>query len=190
MDIRNHSAETAIIVAVFLKLVDIAPIKLNPWSALVNGIRKFFVGGVNERITAVEKNQSEIAETLANVNELMRARMSDIDYITNEKFDQFSKKIDLIAEKQDKLSRTQDETNMSTSRYRIIRAAGEVLSGQELSDDYIEQLGEDAEIYVNYCNNHPEFKNHKGKKSLQIFLDYEDMKLKREAEKNFKKEDN
>lgn len=187
MDIRSHSVETAILLAILLKLIDIAPIKINPWNALLKGIQHFFVGGVNERIDDIEKKQNEFQDTLNNVNDLMRSRMSDIDELTGKKFKNFESKLDEVAKSQKELSKSQDETKMSTSRYRIIRAADEIRAGKVLSKDHMEQLGEDAEIYVSYCNTHPEFKNHKGKQSLNLFLEYESNALRKEVQESYKK---
>ena len=61
-----------------------------------------------------------------------------------------------------------------TSRYRIIRAADEVRNGGELSDDAVEQLAEDLDIYDSFCENHPSYKNHKGRNSRRIVIEYEE----------------
>ena len=61
-----------------------------------------------------------------------------------------------------------------TSRYRIIRAADEIRNGGELSDDAVEQLAEDLDLYDTFCENHPGYKNHKGRNSRRIVIEYEE----------------
>lgn len=69
-----------------------------------------------------------------------------------------------------------DYNEAMTSRYRIIRAADEVRRGEKLSQDSLDQLGEDIEIYRAYCDSHPSYKNHKGKSSMDLIEKYEDKK--------------
>lgn len=76
-----------------------------------------------------------------------------------------------------------DANEAMTSRYRIIRAADEVRNGGDLSDDAVEQLAEDLDIYDSYCDRHPDFKNHKGKNSRRIVVEYEERLSRRKDEK-------
>ena len=75
-----------------------------------------------------------------------------------------------------------DANEAMTSRYRIIRAADEVRNGGNLSDDAVEQLSEDLDIYDSYCDRHPGFKNHKGKNSRRIIVEYEERLSRRKEE--------
>lgn len=68
-----------------------------------------------------------------------------------------------------------DMNEAMTSRYRIIRAADEIRNGADLSEEHIEQLGEDIEIYRHYCEVvNPGYKNHKGQMSMKMVLKYEE----------------
>lgn len=80
----------------------------------------------------------------------------------------------------DGLCRLNDKTDFNeamTSRYRIIRAADEIRNSIDLSEEHLEQLGEDIEIYRAYCSTHPDYRNHKGQNSMQLVLEYEEKKL-------------
>ena len=68
-------------------------------------------------------------------------------------------------------------TKAMTSRYRIIRAADEIRNGNDISDEHLEQLGEDVEIYDGYCNSHTNYSNHKGQKSKELVLSYENQRI-------------
>jgi len=67
------------------------------------------------------------------------------------------------------LTRTVNENQMRTSRYRIIRLYDEIMSNgyEHISADHWEQIHEDVEIYKSYCEVHPEFKNHKGRNAMR-----------------------
>lgn len=59
------------------------------------------------------------------------------------------------------------------SRYRMVRVADEIKNGVEPSEDTLEQLAEDLDIYDSYCDRHPDYKNHKGRNSRRIIIEYE-----------------
>lgn len=63
------------------------------------------------------------------------------------------------------------ESEMRNSRYRIIRFDDEETAGTtHHSCDHWEQILEDIDIYSTYCDNHPEFHNHKGQGAMQRIL--------------------
>ena len=83
---------------------------------------------------------------------------------------------ELLTDSIETIKRLSDKIDLNeamNSRYRIIRAADEIRNGYELSDDNLEQIGEDIDIYNLYCQNHPKYKNHKGQKSMNLIMDYE-----------------
>lgn len=99
-----------------------------------------------------------------------------ISQLRKEKKDENEVIVDTVSKLTDSvnnLSEKLDFNEAMTSRYRIIRAADEIINGVELSDEHLEQLGEDIEIYKAYCAKHDDYKNHKGQLSMKLVLDYE-----------------
>lgn len=80
-----------------------------------------------------------------------------------------------------------DMNEAMTSRYRIIRAADEIRNEGELSEDAVDQLAEDLDIYDSWCDRHPEYKNHKGRNSRRIVIEYE-AKLNEKRRQNHENE--
>ena len=172
--IYENGATIGGIIIVLSLFVEISPIKVNPWSSIARGIGKVFSAYTNERIDAIE-NRMTNNEKLH--NESLKSLIENLDNFNNNMIT-MNQMIQVV---NDKIQETNDKQEMieaMTSRYRIIRGADEIRNGIILSDDNIEQLGEDIEIYDSYCKNHPEYKNHKGQISKRVVLDYEQDRLK------------
>lgn len=172
-DIKAHGVETAFLIYLILKLIDITPININPWQSIVKAIRRFFTGDLAQKIDAIEKNQNDIVSKFEKTQELMQERFETIDNQMNDSFNSLNEELIF--------------NNAMTSRYRLIRAADELSNGIEPSKDHLEiLLQDDKRIYESYCNSHPDFVNHKGKVSVQLLLTYEQMLIKKEAEEKYK----
>lgn len=79
-------------------------------------------------------------------------------------------KIDNISSKVDKLTRVVEDNYVATSRYRIIRFDDEMSQGIEHSDDHWIQILDDIDIYKRYCDEHPNFQNHRGQGAMSRIL--------------------
>lgn len=173
-DIKEHGIETIFVIYLILRLIEIAPIRINPWSTLVKSVRHFFTGDLAEKIEQIETNQKDISDKFEKTQNLMRTRFCEIDSQMNRKFDTLSEDLKYSV--------------AMSSRYRLIRAADELKNGIEISPDHLEVLlQDDLKVYKMYCDNHPEYINHKGQKSVQILLAYESMIIHNEAEEKYKK---
>lgn len=155
----SHSSALCVILIIGASLIEIVPIKINPMSAFFKWIGDKCSKPIEEKM---EQNR---LENLKIYSELK----SDVDVIKDELIG--------VKKNQDTLKDENELTKAMTSRYRIIRAADEIRNGNELSDEHVEQLGEDIEIYDKYCNEHPNYHNHKGQKSKALVLSYEDQKI-------------
>lgn len=111
------------LVIIFVSIIQITPIKINPWSWLLKKIKQVLYGDISNAIKEIRSDM--------------------------------------------------DKDRAMSSRYRIIRACDEARHGEELSDDHISQLSEDIDIYRKYCNDHPEYLNHKGQTSMHYIEEYE-----------------
>ncbi|MBQ0113226.1 MAG: hypothetical protein KBT03_08875 [Bacteroidales bacterium] len=154
-------------IVVLSLFVEVSPIKVNPWSSIAKFIGKIFSAYTSERIDAIESRMIKNEELH---NESLHSLIESLENVNNNMI-VMNKAIQTIGDKQ-------EFTEAMTSRYRIIRGADELRNGQELSDEHIEQLGEDIETYDTYCKNHPNYKNHKGQVSKKLILDYEQERLK------------
>lgn len=144
-----HSNVIWAVILVLSILIEVTPIKINPWSALVSWISRLFTKDLKAQLT-------ENTETYLASYKDLKDNINDI-----------KKEVNAIKE-------NNDTERAMTSRYRIIRAADELRNGaSKLSEDHLEQLGEDIDIYDKYCKTHPMYRNHKGQKSKALILAYE-----------------
>ena len=81
------------------------------------------------------------------------------------------KKLD---EKIDTLGGDLSEHSAIACRVRILKFMDEILEGWEHSHDSYVQVMQDITNYLNYCREHPEFKNHQTEASIEyIKNDYQ-----------------
>ena len=82
------------------------------------------------------------------------------------------KKLD---EKIDALGGDLSEHSAIACRVRILKFMDEILEGWEHSHDSYVQVMQDITNYLNYCREHPEFKNHQTEASIEyIKNDYQE----------------
>ena len=128
--LAEYGAAGGICLVVILSLVEISPIKINPWSKLFRSLGK-----------ALNKDM------LDEINDL-KTEVSDLK-------DEIRKVDDRV----DKMDARIDENNAILCRSRILRFGDEVSHGQNHSRDHFKQVFCDITTYKAYCHNHPEFQN-------------------------------
>lgn len=115
---------------ILLSLVEISPIKINPWSKLFRALGR-----------ALNKDMSD------EINGL-KSEISDL-----------KKEIQKVDDRVDKIDSRIDENNAIQCRSRILRFGDEVSHGQNHSRDHFKQIFCDITTYNSYCHSHPEFQN-------------------------------
>jgi hypothetical protein len=69
-------------------------------------------------------------------------------------------KVDRLKQDMDNMKAQEDERNAKTARSRILRFGDELLHDQMHSKDHFDDIMMCITEYTQYCNEHPEFKNH------------------------------
>lgn len=128
--LAEYGAAGGIGLIVLLSLVEISPIKINPWSKLFGALGR-----------ALNKDM------LNEINGL-KTEITDL-----------KKEIQKIDERVDKIDARIDENNAIQCRSRILRFGDEVSHGQNHSRDHFKQIFCDITTYNSYCHSHPEFQN-------------------------------
>lgn len=83
--------------------------------------------------------------------------------------------IQKLDEKIDKLDGELSERSAISCRVRILKFMDEILEGWEHSYDSYVQVMQDITNYLNYCREHPDFKNHQTEASIEyIKNDYQE----------------
>ena len=131
-------------IIVLLTLIQITPIKINPWDKLL----KFIGRAIN----------SELSEK-------MDGFKGDINVFS----EKFEGKLSSLSEKVHGLQETIDENEAKNARARIVGFADKLLNSPEKSTrDKFESLLRDIDFYDNYCNTHPTFKNSIAEMSIKV----------------------
>ena len=99
------------------------------------------------------------------------------------------KKLD---EKIDTLGGDLSEHSAIACRVRILKFMDEILEGWEHSHDSYVQVMQDITNYLNYCREHPEFKNHQTEASIEYIkndyqkhLEANDFKVSNQGVQNY-----
>ncbi len=83
--------------------------------------------------------------------------------------------IQKLDEKIDKLDGELSERSAISCRVRILKFMDEIIEGWEHSYDSYVQVMQDITNYLNYCREHPDFKNHQTEASIEyIKNDYQE----------------
>lgn len=77
--IKENGGAVVAILAILMTFVQIAPIKLNPWSALANRISKLFTGDLTKKLDSLEKKLDEHIKE-SDLRDLRKRRESILDF--------------------------------------------------------------------------------------------------------------
>lgn len=117
---------------VLMTLVQVAPIKINPWSSIKNALSavghalgKVFNGAVIEKLDKMEAMQSETRKRL------------------------------------DEHIRVDDERNADLHRSYILRFNMELRRGMQHTDEDFNEVLYNIKCYERYCKDHPEYQNNR-----------------------------
>lgn len=128
---------------VVMTILQIAPIKINPWSWLGKTIRK----GLNILARNIGRAiNGEVINELGNI----KTRLDDIE----------TRNLNNDAK--------MAEDKAKDARRRILRFADEVRSGVRHSEEHFDNVFEDVKYYTTYCKQHEEFENDKVRISIKI----------------------
>ena len=128
--LAEYGAAGGVCIVVLLSLVEISPIKINPWSKLFRSLGKALNKDMLDEINGLKTELTSLKEEI--------------------------KKVD---DRVDKMDSRIDENNAIQCRSRILRFGDEVSHGQNHSRDHFKQIFCDITTYNSYCHSHPEFQN-------------------------------
>lgn len=118
------------ILIVLLTLFEIAPIKVNPWSALGRAIGRAINGELTTKVDKLADDVGNLREDVKNLENSTRALENKID-----------------------------ENDAIACRSRIIRFGDELYHRQDHTKEHFDQILADITKYQLYCDNHKEFKD-------------------------------
>lgn len=123
MSIQEIIGSGAGILVILLTLIQITPIKVNPWSWIAKNVGR----AMNKEIT--------------------------------EKVEKLEKKIGDLEDKIDAEHESLEDYKARQSRIRILRFGDELRNQQKHTKEHFDDIMQDIDLYEEYCNSHPKFKN-------------------------------
>ena len=158
---------TVIFITIALGVVQISPIKLEPWtliaklfSSILNIIGKSLLVSVTDEMkkleTKMDTTDKSMTEEVASIKDNIRSLKDDIDHLKND-----NKALREEAATRDAMQR----------RTRFVRFADEIRCGQNHSSDHYHAILIDITEYELYCSSHPFFKNEIAAESIRLIRD-------------------
>lgn len=144
MNLKEWIAGGGLTVAAAMTLVQISPIKIDPWTWLakvlqwvMKTIGRAFNADLAEQVKDLRTGQDEMKVDMAAMKDNVAA----------------------VQEKVDEVQAAADERDAIAERARILRFGDEVLHGVKHSQDHFESVLRDAKNYCDYCGTHQKFEN-------------------------------
>ena len=129
-----------------LTLIEITPIKINPWSWIAKTIGKALnqdlVNEVKEIQSTHKKDQKE--------NEI---------------------RLDALENSQSEFEKYYKRDDAKSARRRILNCADELRRGVEHSQEFFDDVLDDISYYNNYCKENPDFENMKAVVAIEFITE-------------------
>jgi hypothetical protein len=132
--INDNSGILAIISVTALSLVEIAPIKFNPWSWLCKKFGRMFNG---ELMIEMSNFKNKVGQDMGTLNTEIKSIKKDVADIRED-------------------AKEREATNR---RARILEFGDGILHGSDYSKEHFDQILLDVTAYENYCDEHPHYMN-------------------------------
>lgn len=165
---------------ILMTLVQIAPIKVNPWSAIGKVIKaiwkavgKAFNGDVIERLDRIEATQIETQKRLDQIESAQaeaKERLDKIEEAQTETKERLGTHI-----------RIDDERNADMHRASILRFNEELIANRQHTEEHFNEVLYNIDCYERYCEEHPEYPNNRAVRAI--------MNIKRVYDERMEKHD-
>ena len=134
----------AAIVFVLLTLVEITPIKLNPWSWFAKIIGQAFTGEVMKEISGVKIEISNIGIEFGNLKKDVGNIRKEVQGLKQDVYD---------------VGEDAKEREATNCRARILEFGDEILHNVSYSKEHWDSVLMDIDKYEDYCADHPRYIN-------------------------------
>lgn len=130
-------------------LIEITPIKLNPWSWFGSIVGKAFTGEVMKEIGTLKQDIGGLKNDISGVKEEVKGIKKDVVDIREE-------------------AKEREATNRRT---RILEFGDEILHEVDYSKEHWDQILLDITSYENYCDDHPHYMNNVARATIRHIKD-------------------
>lgn len=173
MQIKVMLSDSGWLIVILLTLIQITPIKINPWSTLFKFVGRGLNSELNEKMDGFKGDLEGVKTDVARLSENVDSLSIRVDAL-QEKVDNLDAKIVTmdgnmtgLATKMDNLQHNVDQSEAKNARARILRFSDEILMGTKHSSEHFTEILQAIDEYERYCVSHPEFKNNMAIASIE-----------------------
>ena len=130
--IKDYALNILAVLATFSIVIEVSPIKINPWSKLAENIGKAFNKPALDKITSVEQQLKKTNEKLAETNEKLDGHMAN-----------------------DELQKAED------ARAAALRFNNELLRDIPHTREEFFEVLQKIDIYEDFCDRHKDYENNR-----------------------------
>lgn len=148
----NSSGFWAAVVFIALTLIEITPIKFNPWSWFGKIVGKAFtgevmkeIGGLKHEMGTLKQDVGSLRQEIGHVKQEVKGIKQDVSDIREE-------------------AKEREATNRRT---RILEFGDEILHEVDYSKEHWDQILLDITSYEHYCDDHPHYMNNVAKATIK-----------------------
>lgn len=184
--LEHFGISSSILVIILASLIQISPIKINPWTAIKNffvapantakeiGDIKENVSKLDTKISSVEENTKKIAKLETQVETLninVQGLHKNLD-IVNEQLNEVHKNITGVEKRLSTERDERKEEHIEGLRLTILTFGDELQhNGESASREHFDQIMKVIDDYEDYCDTHPDFPNNQCLMTIQYIKD-------------------
>jgi hypothetical protein len=142
--VSNGGFWTALVFIV-LTLIEITPIKFNPWGWFGKIVGKAFTGEVMKEMSSLKQDMGSLKQEIGHVKDEVKGIKQDVADIREE-------------------AKEREATNRRT---RILEFGDEILHEVDYSKEHWDQILLDITAYEHYCDDHPHYMNNVAKATIK-----------------------
>lgn len=149
---KDNSGFWVAIMLGLLTLVEITPIKLNPWSWFGSIIGKAFTGEVMKEMSGLKQDISGLKDEIGGVKKDVGSLNQEIKDIRQDVAD---------------IREEAKEREATSRRTRILEFGDEILHETAYSKEHWDSILMDVSAYENYCDDHPHYMNNVARATIK-----------------------
>lgn len=133
----QNTPAIVVFVLVLMTVIQITPIKIDPWSKLL----RLFGRAIN----------ADVTEKVDDLDKKINSRIDEMDKANTERDAVFGQRIDVLEEKLDTHIQESDERDVRLRRESILDFASAVANGRNYTKEQYEQMLKECDDYEIYC---------------------------------------
>lgn len=151
-------------------LIQISPLKINPWSWLFNKITGIFNRDLKEKINILSQNSEKEFDKINSSIEKLEETLSKISCnfnSTKEALGVLTNRIDELENTSNNIIQADEMNKAEDARRNVLIFDSEIRRGQMFTQEYWTEMLRYIDIYEDYCESHPRYSNTKAVSSIE-----------------------